>query len=197
MKLFKKITSKGAALVEYGILVGLIAVLAIVAVLSLGSTVRDTFNQVSDTLSISLASATAGVTVSGSGGSSAPSFVVAANAAAAWTFTAEAHSYNGGSIGADSTQGFGSLSSYPGSPTAIQTSSYPGSNYMAFGFSNSQVTATDFTGMTLDCDFGTFSSLPDANNTTPSAYYWALGAWSGHTMPTLVAGETYNCQIVP
>jgi pilus assembly protein Flp/PilA len=50
-------TSKGAALVEYGILVGLIAVLAIVAVLNLGGTVRDTFTQVSDTLSTSLASA--------------------------------------------------------------------------------------------------------------------------------------------
>lgn len=53
-------TSKGAALVEYGILVGLIAVLAIVAVLNLGGTVRDTFTQVSDTLSTSLASARSG-----------------------------------------------------------------------------------------------------------------------------------------
>lgn len=52
-------TSKGAALVEYGILVGLIAVLAIVAVLNLGETVRDTFTQVSDTVSTSLASAEA------------------------------------------------------------------------------------------------------------------------------------------
>lgn len=53
-------TSKGAALVEYGILVGLIAVLAIVAVLNLGETVRQTFTQVSDTLSTSLNSAREG-----------------------------------------------------------------------------------------------------------------------------------------
>jgi pilus assembly protein Flp/PilA len=53
-------TSKGAALVEYGILVGLIAVLAIVAVLNLGTTVKETFTTVSDTLSTSLASAKAG-----------------------------------------------------------------------------------------------------------------------------------------
>lgn len=50
-------TSKGAALVEYGILVGLIAVLAIVAVLNLGGTVRDTFTTVSSTLDAGLASA--------------------------------------------------------------------------------------------------------------------------------------------
>lgn len=47
-KLFK--TSKGAALVEYGLLVGLIAVLAIVAVIGLGTTTRDTFCEVSDTI---------------------------------------------------------------------------------------------------------------------------------------------------
>lgn len=55
----KKKNEKGAALVEYGMLVGLIAVLAIVAVLNLGGTVRDTFTQVSDALSTSLASVTA------------------------------------------------------------------------------------------------------------------------------------------
>jgi pilus assembly protein Flp/PilA len=77
LHMLKPSTTKGAALVEYGILVGLIAVLAIVAVLTLGSTVRDTFNQVSDTLSTSLASASAGFTVgSGVSGTSAP--VVAA-----------------------------------------------------------------------------------------------------------------------
>ncbi len=38
---------KGAALVEYGILVGLIAVLAIGAVLTLGQEVQDTFSTVS------------------------------------------------------------------------------------------------------------------------------------------------------
>lgn len=51
-------TSKGAALVEYGILVGLIAVLAIFAVLNLGETVRDTFTQVSSTLSANIGEAT-------------------------------------------------------------------------------------------------------------------------------------------
>lgn len=50
-------TSKGAALVEYGILVGLIAVLSIVAVLNLGSTVKDTFENVSSTLDAGIASA--------------------------------------------------------------------------------------------------------------------------------------------
>lgn len=62
-KLTTKLRSiKGAALVEYGILVGLIAVLAIVAVLNLGGTVRDTFTQVSNALSTSLSSARNGST---------------------------------------------------------------------------------------------------------------------------------------
>lgn len=55
----KLVASKGAALVEYGILVGLIAVLAIVAVLNLGGTVRDTFNKVSTELSTQIDAAEA------------------------------------------------------------------------------------------------------------------------------------------
>jgi pilus assembly protein Flp/PilA len=43
-------TSRGAALVEYGILTGLIAVLSIGAVLALGNRVNETFTTVSDTL---------------------------------------------------------------------------------------------------------------------------------------------------
>jgi len=50
---------KGAALVEYGILVGLIAVLAIGAVLALGGEIRDTFEGVASQLSSSLAAAEA------------------------------------------------------------------------------------------------------------------------------------------
>jgi Flp pilus assembly pilin Flp len=52
-------TSKGAALVEYGILVGLIAVLAITAVLALGTTVQEVFTTVSSTLDRGIASAQA------------------------------------------------------------------------------------------------------------------------------------------
>lgn len=51
---------KGAALVEYGILVGLIAVLAIGAVLSLGETIQDTFSTVTTELSGYVASAVDG-----------------------------------------------------------------------------------------------------------------------------------------
>ena len=50
-------SEKGAALVEYGILVGLIAVLAIAAVLALGEQVRDVFNTVESTVSTGLADA--------------------------------------------------------------------------------------------------------------------------------------------
>ena len=50
---------KGAALVEYGILVGLIAVLAISAVLALGTEIRETFDTVNSTLSSSMDQANA------------------------------------------------------------------------------------------------------------------------------------------
>lgn len=52
IKPFKKIktNTKGAGLVEYGILVGLISVLAIVSVLVMGQTTRDNFNEVSQTV---------------------------------------------------------------------------------------------------------------------------------------------------
>ena len=50
-------SSKGAALVEYGILVGLIAVLAIMAVLNLGGGIRNTFEAVSSQVSQANASA--------------------------------------------------------------------------------------------------------------------------------------------
>lgn len=48
LKLMKNV--KGAALVEYGILVGLIAVLAIAAVLALGNEVQATFSSIESTL---------------------------------------------------------------------------------------------------------------------------------------------------
>lgn len=44
-------TSKGAALVEYGILVGLIAVVSIAAVIVLGNTINTVFSDVASTLS--------------------------------------------------------------------------------------------------------------------------------------------------
>ncbi|WFE75903.1 Flp family type IVb pilin [Roseinatronobacter sp. S2] len=47
-------TEKGAALVEYGILVGLIAVLAIAAVLALGEQVQNVFLTVDSTLESNL-----------------------------------------------------------------------------------------------------------------------------------------------
>ena len=51
-KLVKNV--KGAALVEYGILVGLIAVVAILAVSELGSTITGVFTEVNTQLSDTL-----------------------------------------------------------------------------------------------------------------------------------------------
>jgi len=58
ISMLKKLKNiKGAALVEYGILVGLIAVLAISAVMRLGQEVEATFQAVSSSLASSMASA--------------------------------------------------------------------------------------------------------------------------------------------
>jgi pilus assembly protein Flp/PilA len=48
---------KGASLVEYGLLVGLIAVVAITAVTNLGSTVNEVFSSVATKLSDSVGAA--------------------------------------------------------------------------------------------------------------------------------------------
>lgn len=55
IKIFRNLSNRGAALVEYGMLVGMIAVLAIGAVLALGEQVGATF----DTGTAALASANA------------------------------------------------------------------------------------------------------------------------------------------
>jgi pilus assembly protein Flp/PilA len=57
MRKFMK-SAKGAALVEYGILVGLIAVLAIGAVLALGEQIEATFSTVEQTLEDNMSAAT-------------------------------------------------------------------------------------------------------------------------------------------
>jgi len=58
---WRSTSTKGAALVEYGILVGLIAVTAIGAVITLGAGVRDTFDTVTSTVASSLEGAPAEV----------------------------------------------------------------------------------------------------------------------------------------
>lgn len=52
-KLFRRFRrdEKGAALVEYGMLVGLIAVICVVAVTTLGTEVSDAFSVIADALS--------------------------------------------------------------------------------------------------------------------------------------------------
>lgn len=59
--------TQGASLVEYGITVGLISVLAIGAVSQLGQETRDTFRQVETTLASNIENASSGATVSASG----------------------------------------------------------------------------------------------------------------------------------
>lgn len=72
-----KITKKegGAALVEYGVLVGMIAVLSISAVLMLGTTVNETFDTVSEEVAdvgIGETSSTPGASTEGSGAPATP-----------------------------------------------------------------------------------------------------------------------------
>lgn len=84
--------NKGAALVEYGILVGMIAVLAIVAVTTLGGTVRDTFVTVATTLSDTVGGSSDDLQELG-GGATAPEAVevlaINTGSASSWTRAAD------------------------------------------------------------------------------------------------------------
>lgn len=183
---FKK-TSKGAALVEYGILVGLIAVLAIVAVLNLGSTVRDTFNEVSDALSTSLASASAGV-VSASGASTPAG---PANFGTI-VYLSGSGSNGVGFSGPELSSVYGSIVSSTFPDPIIRIGDHNAGNF--FFYSDG---STDMSGKTLACDNGfTPLDFDDANRFTGATeqYFEWVGAEAPH-QPRPSNGTTVTCDI--
>jgi Flp pilus assembly pilin Flp len=189
----KKLRSiKAAALVEYGILVGLIAVLAIVAVLNLGSTVRDTFDQVSDALSTSLASAQAGDTGSGSSDTTTPSTPIAL---AEHSFTAAPNPTNTNVIGRGISSGttqYGSTSSTTGTPAIVYITTHVTNNILFVNMDGD--TTTSLASNSLSCDNGlnvNFSDADITNFNNPTTYY----QFDSFTSPHFVNGQAYTCTV--
>jgi Flp pilus assembly pilin Flp len=92
---------KGAPLVEYVVLLGLISIVAIVSVLNLGTTVRDQFTSISQTLSSSIASSQEFVSTpgGGAGGGSGPAPVGPGTIIDQWTIMFEEHPYTSNVVG--------------------------------------------------------------------------------------------------
>lgn len=92
---------KGAPLVEYVVLLAMISVLAIVAVLSLGSTVREEFTSISETLSTSIASSQALMSTpgGGAGGGGGPAPTGPGTIIDQWTIVFEEHPYTSNVVG--------------------------------------------------------------------------------------------------
>lgn len=190
-KIIKKIRStKAAALVEYGILVGLIAVLAIVAVLNLGGTVRDTFDQVSGALSTSLASAQAGET-SSSGSEATPS---TPTALAEHNFLAASHPTVPDIVGRGVASGtpYGSTYSTTGSPAIVYVTTHNANNHLFINIDGD--TTSSFSSNSLSCDNGINVNFADADVisfSNPNTYY----QFDNFTSPHFVSGQDYTCSV--
>lgn len=176
---------KGASLVEYGILAGLIGVLAVSAVVAVGVEVEDTFLGVSSSLSSSTQSA-----LSNPGVVAPP---IPPNQLAAVTFEAVSytpHTNNFVGYGDD----FGTeTSNTPGKFTFISIYYQTNNSRIAFKVAGDQ-TGEDFSSMELVCDHGTW----DISN-TPNPYNPSYGYTITQTLTStgpLIDGVNYECKLM-
>lgn len=189
---FLRRATKGAALVEYGILVGLIAVLSIIAVLSLGTTVRSTFDSVSSTLSSNINLATTQSTpITSSTPSSAPVSIdtVAFQAVIHPTVSAIVGFSNYGS------NTYGSPTSDDGY-TTLSVSTHSTNNHLFYIVQGDHIADLSGNGELLTCDNGISLNMDSA----AVSLYDAGGNYSyfqfdGFTGPFLVPGSSYSCSV--
>jgi len=190
MKMTHARNEKGAALVEYGILVGLIAVLAIGSVLTLGEEVKETFLNVSTTLASNL----------GTPDAVAPPAINPSSV----TFTVGERS-PGGNFGlefgwsqASVDQNAGTLISQTNGNYEIVTLYTQGVSGEMRLYLAGDVSGDDFTGVVLICNSGsTTYDLSNADNFTADyragddATFWL---WQGIDRQ-FVTGEQMICVI--
>lgn len=193
--------NKGAALTEYGILVGLIAVLSIISVLSLGNTVQGTFSTVANTLSNRVLTVTDPQTGEIVPGAPTPQPVM--------NFTITTGNPAGPYIGycpdrqvsAPSLCGFtsgGSLSPVqPGDPLVVRSLLWsPTNGDVAFMVADDNVAYLE--GGQLVCDNGIDIALGGANPLTfsssngPRTQLFNSTA-SNATIPTTLVGQQVTC----
>jgi len=202
-KTMMKGRTHGAALVEYGLLVGLIAVVAIGSVSQLGVKVEETFGQTAHALSGAVTTTgNAGVEAENdTGGVTAPEPEPNAwDGISNWEIVAGSTSYSGATIlgyspgGAFTVGSLTSSSSAPGAPTIMSfyTSTYDYTYVLFEGHVMDQID----TDMVVRCDDGT--ELPLSTSTQIREYTGperTMIQWR----PVLIdftEGDSYQCGLV-
>ena len=193
--------NKGPALTEYGILVGLIAVLSIISVLSLGNTVQGTFSTVANTLSNRVLAVTDPQT-----GEIVP---VAPIPQPVMSFTIITGNPTGPYIGycpdsqvsAPSLCGFtsgGSLSpAQPGDPMIVRSLLWsPTNGDVTFMVADDNLTYLE--GGQLTCDNGIDVALGGTNTLATSSFgglhtKFQAGTVPNSTIPTTLVGQQVTC----
>jgi Flp pilus assembly pilin Flp len=157
---------RGAALIEYAMLVGLISVVSIGAVLHLGEEVQDVFS----TTTSGLADASQTASDSSQDADTQPDFSLPEEAptgaaAATFTFTAGIKDDNT-MVGYSSYYaGFGSMDDYAGAyPSIQQLTYYDHDVYPGFTFRVSGNFVDEFPGHTLSCSDGLSLAFDDGFN---------------------------------
>lgn len=203
MKEFSKSAPKGASLVEYGLLVGLVAVVAIGSVSGLGREVSATFGMVQNELSGSMSEAAMADDGAPGAGTAGGAETVEPQGptgpgAASLTITSGQHpqgSYLQGYRSAASGGGFfGSLDSYEGA--------YPGFLMLEMNTNHDRVTMqvdgdfrAEIAGHVLTCDDGLNLAIDDAAVTYSVSYDSLQARWTGITENWLAPGTQISCEL--
>lgn len=183
-------TYKGAALVEYGILVGLIAVLAIGSVLALGEEIESTFDTVQSTLSSNLDEATSG--------SETGATEVASNVVNSFSFTAvtmvgpEVHGTCPNSTACGTAYGSYPAMSGAGSLVVIGASHHGGNDATGVVFQGLDSIPFD---MEVSCNgtaIGNWTSGTTPQNSIDGTYHWYNAS---SAIDPFDAGDDVICEI--
>lgn len=181
-------SERGAALIEYGILTGLVAVVAIGSVSQLGGKVESTFSMAASALTTSEQVVEQEVQVETT---PEPTGL----AASSFTITPTADSLNRGYVGYGSNQ-VGTLDEYNGLyPTIYQMSYYTtGSKFVLRVGGNF---SAEFPGHTLTCDDGLSLNLSDATNISPESPDRTRVVWSAGANPEqyFKVGAPVSCRV--
>lgn len=195
-KTLPQITSRGAALVEYGLLVGLVAVVAIGSVATLGEKVEDTFGAVAHDLSGAISTPETSEVVSiGEAGPTEPDFT---GALASWTVTADTQPDNPNWVGYGSAKfyDFGSVTQNSGTATLdyIASQIYENHKYTAIFLAGDQRHLRETHKLICEDREWVFSEVSIADYLEPqdsTRFFWTPAT------PFFEVGQEYRCAVMP
>lgn len=187
---------RGAALTEYGLLTGLVALVAIAAVAQLGDEVDSTFTTVGSSLSgIAQSDAAVGPEAEGEAEAAGPP-PPTGPAAMSFTVTLDSASrgYGHGSLNNRGIEE-GTIEAYDGVPSHLIQLRYEAGSSRVF-FRVAGDFASELADHTLTCDDGLNLALSDAG----SIYYEpppdrTMAYWNGVSDAYLVGGSTVSCRV--